>query len=194
MWSNFTSTATFFRPERYRNHVKEMLTQIISSAEAEMSLDLGPRATMQKKRPKTWKSQRERPLVNHDTTPPMQTSGRMKLCVHLVIWMNLAQEVSDMTVQKTSARTFCHEKQNFYDWWYFRTSNWGDGRYCTAVKSFSHAFNSWSTRTSPGRSFLQKPRILVCTCVQQRKLVTTTNSCKDGEDLNHFWTVFGVLH
>ena len=73
MWSNFTSTATFFRPERYRNHVKEMLTQIISSAEAEMSLDLGPRATMQKKTPEDLiSSQRERPLVNHDTTPPMQ--------------------------------------------------------------------------------------------------------------------------
>ena len=116
MWTNFTSTATF-SPERYRNHVKEMLTQIISSAEAEMSLDLGPHP-MQKNAGRL-SSQRERPLVNHDTTPPMQSSGRMKLCVHLVIWMNLAQEVSDMTVQKTSARTFCHEKQNFYDWLIF---------------------------------------------------------------------------
>lgn len=44
-----------FHPERYRNHVKEMLTQIISSAEAEMSLDLGPRATMQKNTPEDLK-------------------------------------------------------------------------------------------------------------------------------------------
>ena len=117
-WCGPTSHLLQRSAERYRNHVKEMLTQIISSAEAEMSLDLGPHP-MQKEMPEDFSSQRERPLVNHDTTPPMQSNGRMKLCVHLVIWMNLAQEVSDMTVQKTSARTFCHENQNFYDWLIF---------------------------------------------------------------------------
>lgn len=73
MWTNFTSTATL-SPERYRNHVKEMLTQIISSAEAEMSLELGPHP-MQKKTPEDFhRSGRGRLLI---MTPKQWTTEIM---------------------------------------------------------------------------------------------------------------------
>ncbi len=144
LWSS-----SFFPPgtERYRKHVKEMLTKIICSAEAEMSLDLEPRP-MQKKTPPRLSSQPLRGHLEpswHHTTNAKQWKNDI-LCAFCD--MNKFGSLKCQTWQFRKLQqglSVMPRAELLWFGWYFRTSNWGDGRYCTTVQLFTHNLNSWSS-------------------------------------------------
>ena len=107
MWTNFTSTATFSW-EVPQTMSKRCWPRSSHAAEAEMSLDLGPHP-MQKEMPEDFSSQRERPLVNHDTTPPMQSNGRNEIMCTL----SDMNEFGSRSVRHDSSENF---SKDFLSW------------------------------------------------------------------------------
>ena len=104
--------------------------------------------------------------------------------------MNLAQEVSDMTVQKTSARTFCHENQNFYDWLifpYLQFRRWQilhrSQELFTRFQQLVNTHKSWQKLSAEAKD----PGVHMCAAKEiGDNRWFATNNCKDGEDQNHF--------